>query len=76
MEATTLLGGALGIWVLPQMPGVWLDAVLAHVGGGFVFLAVHAVFGELVKHSQKLVLVNFAVGLALIAALRLVVGWL
>jgi len=71
VEATTLFGGALGLWVLPRMPGVWLDAVLAHVGGGFIFLAVHAVFGELVKHSKKLVLVSFAAGLALISVLSL-----
>jgi zinc transporter ZupT len=69
VEATTLLGGAIGFWVAPGMSGFWLDIVLAHVGGGFIYLAVHAVFGELLKHSKRVVLVNFAVGLLLIAAL-------
>jgi zinc transporter ZupT len=73
VEATTLLGGALGIWVLPGMSGAWLDALLAHVGGGFIFLATHAVFGELIKHSKRLVLVSFIAGLALIATLSLAV---
>ena len=73
VEATTLVGGALGLWVLPGVTPVWLDAVLAHVGGGFIYLAVHAVFGELVKHSKRAVLVNFAVGIALIVGLNVVV---
>ena len=73
VEATTLLGGALGIWVLHGMSGAWLDALLAHVGGGFIFLATHAVFGELIKHSKRLVLVSFIAGLALIATLSLAV---
>jgi zinc transporter ZupT len=71
VEATTLLGGALGLWVLPNITGLWLDAVLAHVGGGFIFLAIHAVFGELLKHNKFMVLANFAAGLALIATLNL-----
>jgi zinc transporter, ZIP family len=69
VEATTLLGGAIGLWVAPQISGIWMDLVLAHVGGGFVFLAIHAVFGELVKHSKKAVLVSFAAGMGLILAL-------
>jgi zinc transporter ZupT len=71
VEATTLLGGAFGLWAAPKIAGFWLDIVLAHVGGGFVYLALHAVFGELVKHSRKLVLVSFAAGIILIAALLL-----
>lgn len=76
VESTTLLGGALGSWVLPGATPLWLNVVLAHVGGGFIFLAVHAVFGELVKHSKKVVLVNSAVGVGLIVLLNLVVRML
>ena len=47
-------------------------AVLAHAGGGFVFLAVHAVFGEMLKHRKAVVLTNFIIGMALIGALNLV----
>ncbi|MBP1623641.1 MAG: zinc/iron permease [Acidobacteria bacterium] len=70
VEATTLLGGAIGLWAAPQISGLWLDTIIAHVGGGFIFLAIHAVFGELVKHSRTRVLVNFAAGILLIAALN------
>ena len=72
VEATTLLGAGLGRVGLQHVSIFWIDAILAHVGGGFVFLAVHAVFGELVKHSRRAVLGNFIAGVALIAALNLV----
>jgi zinc transporter, ZIP family len=76
VEATTLLGGAIGIWVAPQISDIWLDLILAHVGGGFIYLAVHAVFGELVKHGRKLVLFSFAAGMLLILALNLALSLL
>ncbi len=76
VEATTLLGGAIGLWMAPQVSGIWLDLILAHVGGGFIYLAVHAVFGELVKHGRRLVLGSFATGMLLILALDLALRFL
>jgi ZIP family zinc transporter len=72
VEATTLLGGAIGLWLAPQISSLWLNMALAHVGGGFIFLALHAVFGELIKHSRSVVLASFAAGVLLIAALKVV----
>src|SRR5712672_1219102 len=57
VEATTVLGGLLGWLFLQKASAVWLDVVVAHVGGGFLFLAAHAVFGEILKHHKALVLV-------------------
>jgi zinc transporter ZupT len=76
VEATTLLGGMLGMLFLRDIPALWLAVVLAHAGGGFVFLASHAVFGELVKHGQVLVLASFATGIAVIGVLNLAVRML
>ena len=73
VEATTLLGGVLGMIFLRDIRAFWLAAVLAHAGGGFVFLASHAVFGELVKHGKVLVLASFAAGMAVIGVLNMVV---
>jgi zinc transporter ZupT len=73
VESTTLLGGILGLWVLPGISGSWIDIILAHVGGGFIFLAGHAVFGELLQHSKKVVLASLFSGMLLIAALSFVV---
>jgi ZIP family zinc transporter len=75
VESTTLLGGVIGMGLVRAGWTTWLAPVLAHVGGGFVFLAVHAVFGELVKHGKIVVLANFAGGVVLIAVLKLAV-WL
>jgi zinc transporter ZupT len=71
VEATTLLGGVLGRFVLHDVSDFWLDAVVAHIGGGFLFLAAHAVLGEILKHHKALVLANFAAGVCLIGVLRL-----
>jgi len=71
VESTTLAGALLGLVFLPHISPLWLDAVVAHVGGGFLFLALHAVLGEIVKHHKALVLTNFAVGLGAIATLSL-----
>ena len=75
VESTTVLGAVLGWVSLHHISTFWLDATVAHVGGGFLFLAAHAVFGEILKHHKALVLSNFAVGFGAIAvpslALRL-----
>jgi zinc transporter ZupT len=71
VESTTLLGGVLGWLYLRHISAFWLDATVAHVGGGFLYLALHAVFGEIVKHHKALVLANFALGFGAIGALSL-----
>src|SRR5208283_248262 len=38
VESTTLLGGVLGLVFLPHISAFWLDAVVAHIGGGFLYL--------------------------------------
>lgn len=69
VEATTILGGWLGWYVLRDISGVWLALTLAHAGGGFFYLALHAVLGEILKHHKALVLGSFAAGFSAIAAL-------
>jgi len=71
VEATTLLGGVLGCFFLQRISAAWLDAIVAHVGGGFIFLAAHAVLGEILKHHKALVLSNFGLGLGAIGILTL-----
>ena len=66
VEVTTILGGIAGIFFLHHIPSAWLAAVIAHAGGGFLFLAIHAVFGEIFHHHKAIVLTNFAGGFALI----------
>jgi zinc and cadmium transporter len=71
IEATTLLGGVIGYFFLTKVSIFWLGLIMAHVGGGFFYLAAHAVLGEMLKHGKNLVLTSFSVGVALIAVLNM-----
>jgi zinc and cadmium transporter len=71
VESTTILGGVLGWLVLQNVSALWLALALANAGGGFLYLALHAVFGEIFKHHRVVVLGNFAAGFGAIAALIL-----
>jgi ZIP family zinc transporter len=71
VESTTILGGLLGWLVLRSASEFWLALALANAGGGFLYLAAHAVLGEIFKHHKKLVLANFIAGFGAIAALIL-----
>jgi zinc transporter ZupT len=66
VEATTLLGGVIGLLFFPQASQFWIAAALAHAGGGFIFLATHAIIGEILKHHKALVLGCFGAGVGLI----------
>ena len=69
VESTTVLGGLLGWFVLRNVSEAWLALALANAGGGFLYLALHAVLGEVLKHHKTLVLANFAAGFCAVAAL-------
>src|SRR5881296_1740466 len=71
VEATTLLGGVIGFLFLGKISPLWLGLIMAHIGGGFFYLAAHAVLGEMLKHGKKLVLTSFLAGIALIALLNI-----
>jgi zinc transporter ZupT len=76
VETTTLAGGLVGVVALREASPVWVAAVLAHAGGGFLYLAAHALLGELLKHGKTIVLGGFAAGVALIGLLEVVVRML
>ena len=71
VEFTTIIGGVLGWFVLRNVSEIWLAMALAHAGGGFLFLATHAVMGEILKHHKILVLGSFIAGFSAIGALIL-----
>ena len=71
VEATTLLGGVIGYFFLTNISILWVGLIMAHIGGGFFYLATHAVVGEMLKHGKKLVLTSFALGFALIGILNI-----
>ncbi len=67
VESTTIIGTIFGSYFFQSgISPVILSAVMAHIAGGFIFLAVHAVWGEMLKNHTKLVLLSFSLGLILI----------
>jgi zinc transporter ZupT len=71
VEAATLFGGAIGFFFLANTSIFWLGLIMAHVGGGFFYLAAHAVLGEMVRHGKRLVITSFCAGVALIGILNI-----
>src|SRR5256886_848618 len=71
VEATTLFGGVIGYFFLTKVSTFWLGVIMAHVGGGFFYLATHAVLGEMLKHGKKIVLTSFCARVALIGTLNI-----
>lgn len=51
VETSTELGGLLGVWTLPIVSPVWLGALMAHVGGGFLYL-VALTLGALARPAK------------------------
>jgi zinc transporter ZupT len=75
VESMTLVGGLIGWFLLRNIPqsalALTLALMLANACGGFLYLAIHAVLGEIFKHHKGIVLGNFAIGFGGIAALIL-----
>src|SRR6266568_2778660 len=64
VEVTTLLGGVIDFFFLANASTFWLGLIMAHVGGGFFYLAAHAILGEMMKHGKALVVTSFFAGFA------------
>jgi zinc transporter ZupT len=71
VEAATLVGGAIGFFFLANASIFWLGLIMAQVGGGFSYLAAHAVLGEMARHGKQLVITSFCAGVALIGILNI-----
>ncbi|HXV27788.1 MAG TPA: ZIP family metal transporter [bacterium] len=66
LESLTFLGWILGVTLLRNFSiGAWFYAMLVHIGGGFVYLALHAAINESKKHSPVFILSFFFIGVIL-----------
>jgi zinc transporter ZupT len=75
VESTTVIGGVLGWAVFRNISPLWLALAMVHAGGGFLYLGIHAVLGEIFKHHKALVLTNFFAGFGVIAGLIVYFHW-
>jgi zinc transporter ZupT len=73
--ATTVAGVSVGMFTHVQVSPVWLGWVMAHVSGGFLFLAGHAIINELMRHRPRATTIAATLGaLTLLVLQWLVVG--
>lgn len=67
LEGLTFFGWFAGLWLLQGFQiGGWFYFLLVHVGGGFVYLALHAVLNESREHKPWYVLCFFVIGMVLV----------
>jgi zinc transporter, ZIP family len=72
VEMITIVGAVAGTYIFQSsISPVLMGIMMAHIAGGFIFLAFHAVFGEMLKNHKNLVLVSFGIGLLLILSVFL-----
>ena len=70
VEMVTVIGAITGSMILKSSVSEFLlSAVMSHIAGGFIFLASHAVLGEMFKNHKKLVISTFSIGLIIILAI-------
>lgn len=63
IEALTLLGWILGLLALQGFAvNRWFYLTLVHIGGGFIYLALHALLNESEEHSPRYVILFFLIG--------------
>ncbi len=70
MALATPLGSVLGLWNLPAMPPKLTAGLLGFAAGSFVYIGAADVLPRLHKSEDKVALVLFACGLAVMALLE------
>jgi len=71
---TTLAGGLAGFLFLKASSPHWVGFVLGHIGGGFVFLVIHALLSEVIKHHPQSTLLAAFAGATSIAVVGFLIG--
>ena len=71
---TTLAGGIAGWLVIVPTSFKWIGYVLGHAGGGFVFLVIHALLSEVIKHHPLSTVIAAFAGAASIGLVAYYIG--
>ena len=71
---TTIGGGAAGLLVKFSEHSTWVGYVLGHAGGGFLFIVLHALWGEAVKHNPRYSILSALFGAAAVGLVVLLAG--
>lgn len=77
VELTTVVGAVIGIFLIDfHISEMVIGFLMAHIAGGFIYLAFHAIAGEMLEHHTKLVITFFSLGALLILATTLLTHYL
>lgn len=71
---TTLAGAVLGLIFLDPNSLGWEGYVMGHIGGGFIFLVVHAILSEVFKHHPQATLISAGAGAGSIGVIGFLIG--
>jgi zinc transporter ZupT len=72
VEFSTVIGALAGFFLFEsKVSATFLGAVMGHIAGGFGYLSIHAVVGEMLKHHTRLVVTSFILGMLLILSVHL-----
>ncbi len=73
VESTTIIGSIIGTYLFQSgISPVVSSIIMAHIAGGFIFLSLHAVLGEMLKNHTRLVVFSLSLGLLLILGVHLI----
>ena len=71
LESSTIWGWAIGHFFLQgHLNHLWMDFVMVHIAGGFVYLSLHAAINEMKDHSSRFILIFFLLGFLFMALMR------
>jgi zinc transporter ZupT len=75
VESLTVVGALTGLFLVESgISKSLMGAVTAHIAGGFIYLSLHAILGEMLRNHKNLVLISFAAGVILILLVNLFLG--
>lgn len=70
-ELSTIAGWVVGKYFMQGAADVqWIDLMLLHISGGFIFLALHATLNEARHHSPRFILLFFIIGFVFMGLVR------
>jgi zinc transporter ZupT len=76
VETTTLIGAIVSMIFIRDISLLAFGVILAHIGGGFVYLTAQAMLGEMIKHERKSILVYAVLGFVVVLVASLAISML
>lgn len=70
-ESSIFIGWLLGETILSGWHHAdWIHLIMLHIGGGFIFLSLHAALNEMEEHSPRFIFLFYMAGFILLGLIR------